>query len=150
MKRAGWNATRRNRNIGTSQQGHGNNNILDIPQPADTVKDFNERFESAEVSMFTLHRREIPVIVEQLKHEYFYPCTPADVLRILQYLPESDLEGFGVVIFRQPKQKEVILSSVWGRLLYSFAFKDDYYPALILEAMSPITTYRYPKVVGKK
>ncbi len=31
MQRPGWNATRRNRNIGTARQGHGQDNRMVIP-----------------------------------------------------------------------------------------------------------------------
>lgn len=40
------------------------------------------------------------------------------------------------MIFRQPKRKEEILSSVWGRLIYSYKFEDNYRPAIILEAIN--------------
>jgi hypothetical protein len=33
MRRAGWNPTRRNRNIGTAKSGHGLDNSLVIPSP---------------------------------------------------------------------------------------------------------------------
>ncbi len=145
MKRAGWNYTRRNRNIGISKQGYGKDNVLSIPQPADTLQDFYERFDEAEIHTISIRNTEIPVAVEQVKKGYFYSCTPADVQRILHQLPEHDLEGFGMIIFRQPKKKEVILSSVWGRLIYSLEFRHDYCPAIILEATPTITHYSYPK-----
>ena len=66
---------------------------------------------------------------------YYYSCTRFDVEKILNQLGEFDLEGFGIVIFRQPKKKESILSSVWGRLVYSYEFKDDYLPAVIIESV---------------
>lgn len=135
MKSSTWNPTKRNRNIGTSKQGHGQNNKLLIPQPFDTSKLFYERFNKPEINSIHVHGREIPVIVEQLNINHYYSCTPADVAVILDHLPQIDLEEFGVLVFRQPKKKEQILSPVWGRLIYSFEFRNKYYPAIILEAL---------------
>jgi hypothetical protein len=134
MRQSGWNQKRRNRNIGTSKQGHGKNNEFTIPQPADTLKYYYERFVEPEIKTIAVHGRDIPVVVEQLKNGYFYSCSPADVEYLLNQLPEKDLNGFGLLIFRQPKKKEVILSSVWGRLIYSVEFSGEYYPSIILEA----------------
>lgn len=136
---------RRNKNIGTAKQGFGQNNNLTIPQPLDTLKTFYERFTSVEMVSITVHSTKIPVIIEELKEGFYYSCTPYDVERILNHLPEEDLMDFGVLIFRQPKKKEQILSSVWGRLIYSFEYKDDYYPAIIIEAVDNIDHLSFPK-----
>ena len=64
---------------------------------------------------------------------------------MLNHLPEKDLEGFGVLIFRQPKKKELIHSSVWGRLIYSIEYKDDYLPSIILEAIPRRTEHHFTK-----
>lgn len=39
------------------------------------------------------------------------------------------------MIYRQPKRKEEILSPVWDRLIYSYDYKNEYYPAIILDAI---------------
>ncbi len=145
MRRPGWNPNKRNRNIGTTKQGHSRDNELTIPQPTDTLRSFYERFDGAQTSTFSLHGREIPVISENLKEGFYYSCTPADVEHILNHLPAEDLAEFGMVIFRQPKKKERILSPVWGRLIYSVEFKNDYYPAIILEALPDTGEYSFPK-----
>ena len=145
MNRSVRNPTKRNRNIGTSKQGHGLDNELSIPQPSDTLKFFYERFIEAETSTISVHDRELPVVVEKLKEGFFYSCTPADAELVLNQLPEEDLEGFGLLIFRQPKKKEQILSSVWGRLIYSVEFKDDYLPSIILEATPNYKKFTFPK-----
>ena len=58
--------TKRNKNIGTKKQGHGQDNRLTIPQPSDTSKYFYERFQEASVEYIQVHGREIPVIIEKL------------------------------------------------------------------------------------
>jgi hypothetical protein len=145
MRQSGWNKTRRNRNIGTSKQGHGKNNQLAIPQPADTLKFFYERFEETVIKTITVHGKEIQVVVEHLKKGYFYSCSPDDVEYLLNQLPQKDLNGLGLLIFRQPKKKEVILSSVWGRLIYSVEFKGEYYPTIMLEATPNRNELTFPK-----
>lgn len=144
MNRTGWNGTRRNRNIGTSKQGHGTDNKLSIPQPSDTLKNFYERFDDVEIQTIKVHKRDIPVIIEKLKEGYFYSCTPTDVEHILNQLPLEDLIDLGLIIFRQSKKKEEIISPVWGRLVYSMEFKGDYYPAIILEAVPITFQFKYP------
>lgn len=152
MKRAGWNPTKRNRNIGTSKQGYGSDNEFATPQPADTLLYYYERYEKAETSLIHSHGKDIPVIVEDLKKDYHYSCTAKDVERILNHLPEEDLHEFGLLIFRQPKRKEEILCPVWGRLVYSLEYKDDFYPAIIIEATPEQMKLRHPKkqTVGGK
>ncbi len=139
------NPIRRNRNIGTSRQGHGQNNKLAIPQPCDTFLWFYERLDSPKRLDIIVHGVKIRVLVELLKKGYSYSCTPHDVQRILNSIPKEDLEDIGYIVFRQPKKKEAILSSVWGRLIYCFEFEGIYGPAIIIEATPEWRTYSYPK-----
>ncbi|MGJ8654416.1 MAG: hypothetical protein ACSHX8_14240 [Opitutaceae bacterium] len=141
----GRNPTRRNRNIGTAKQGHGQNNKLTIPQPWDTDLSFYERIDSPKKQEIAIQGTKVTVITEALKKGYFYSCTSSDVQRILNHLPKDDLEDFEYIIFRQPKKKESILSAVWGRLIYSFEFEGAYGPAIIIEATPKWKTYTYPK-----
>ena len=90
MKISGRDQTKRNRNIGTSKQGHGKDDTFAIPQPADTSKFFYERFEDAQTEIVTIHNKEIPVIVETLKKGFYYSCTPKDVALLLNSLPDCN------------------------------------------------------------
>lgn len=141
----GWNPTRRNRNIGTAKQGHGQNNKLTIPQPRDTSRCFYERLDAPKKEEIVVHGSKIQVVTEKLKNGFSYSCTPSDVKRILNRLPKEDLEGLEYIVFRQPKKKESILSAVWGRLIYYFEFEGDYGPAIIIEATPAWKTFTYPK-----
>lgn len=49
-------------------------------------------------------------------------------------IPVVDYGNLRLIIFRQPKKKEEIISPVWGRLIYSYEFEGDYHPAIIIEA----------------
>ena len=39
------------------------------------------------------------------------------------------------IVLRQPKRKEQIISSVWGRLIYLYEFEKEDFPAIILESI---------------
>ncbi|HMH34529.1 MAG TPA: hypothetical protein VK543_15935 [Puia sp.] len=58
-----------------------------------------------------------------------------DIERIIENIPPSDYGSLRLIVLRQPKKKEAILSPVWGRLIYSYGFEKDYYPAIIIEAV---------------
>lgn len=141
----GWNPTRRNRNIGTAKQGHGQNNKLTIPQPWDTSRLFYERIDTPRKEEIVVHGHKIQVVTEKLKNGFSYSCTPNDVSRILNHLPKEDLGELRYIVFRQPKKKESILCPVWGRLVYFFEFEGDYGPAIIIEATPARMTFTYPK-----
>ena len=65
--RNGWNPVRRNRNFGTAKHGHGQDNELTIPQPADTLRSFYERLIDPVVGSIAVHKKAIPVLIEKLK-----------------------------------------------------------------------------------
>jgi hypothetical protein len=144
MKNPCQDKIKRNRNIGTSKQGHGQNNTFSIPQPWDTSKYFYERFQGINVDTIIVHGREITVVIEDLSVGYYYSFTPKEAQLVLDNLPKKDLISFGLLIFRQPKKKERILSSVWGRLVYSYEFRGDYLP-VIIEATPENKNFTFPK-----
>lgn len=139
------NPTRRNRNIGSSKQGHGHNNKLVIPQPGDTLLEYYERFQEYAISDIVVGKGKITVIKEKLKHGYYYSCTPQDAEKILSNLPPEDIAELKYIVFRQPKRKENVLQPVWGRLIYSLQFKNDCGAAIIIEAVNESEWYRFPK-----
>lgn len=145
MKFPGQDNTKRNRNIGTAKQGHGQNNMLSIPQPWDTTKFFYERFQGVNLETIIVHGRELTVVIEDLSEGYYYSFSAKEAEIILDNLPKKDLVDFGLLIFRQPKKKERILSSVWGRLIYSYEFRGEYLPAIIIEATPENKDFTFPK-----
>lgn len=144
MKKA-WNPTRRNRNIGTAKQGYGQDNKMCIPQPWDTDLTFYERLTKYEKYSIKAYGKKITVVVEELTKGFYYSCTGHDVERILNFLPDQDIKGLGLIVFRQPKKKERILSSVWGRLIYCMKFEKKYSPAIIIEAFPECDVYEFSK-----
>ena len=50
-----------------------------------------------------------------------------------------------MIILRQPKRREELLSPVWGRFIYSYDFEGEPQPAVILEAVNLNRHMRWPK-----
>ncbi|WP_341904888.1 hypothetical protein [Fluviicola taffensis] len=129
------NPTRRNRNIGTSKQGYGQSNKLIIPSPCETSKTFYERLDEYEKTTKVINGHEFIFVIEKTREYCQHACTVEDVERIVSNIPINDYGDLRLIIFRQPKRKETILSPVWGRLIYSFEFENDFHPAIIIEAV---------------
>lgn len=143
MKPAHRDTTKRNRNIGTAKQGHGQDNRLTIPDPLDSPFCFYERLTQCEKSSVVLHGKERTILVEELHEGYFYSCTPTEIIDILNALPEEDLTTLSYIVLRQPKKKEVTLSPVWGRSIFDFQSSGS--AAIILEAVPSYETLALPK-----
>jgi hypothetical protein len=130
-----WNPIRRNRNLGTSRQGHGQNNKLTIPRPCIVSKDFYERLDSYYKVERVINDHQFTFVIEATRHSCQHACSIMDIERIVENIPFNDYGDLKFIVFRQPKRKEEILSPVWGRLIYSFDFEDNFYPAIIIEAV---------------
>jgi hypothetical protein len=129
------NPTRRNRNIGTVKQGHGSSNKLTIPSPCVVSKDFYERLGSYEKVERLINGHAFLFIIEATRQSCNHACSIMDIERIIENIPPSDYGSLRLIVLRQPTKKEAILSPVWGRLIYSYGFEKDYYPAIIIEAV---------------
>lgn len=136
---------RRNRNIGTAKQGHGRNNRLVIPQPADSEQAFYERLERYRKVPRTILGKSFLFVVEETRPECVHACTVDDLTDVLARIPLEPLGELRLIVLRQPKRKEVILSSVWGRLQYGYEFEGATQPAIILEAIKPGDPFRWRK-----
>lgn len=130
------NPIRRNRNIGTTKQGHGKNNKFKIPSPYMISKTFYERLGQYSKIEKVINDHAFTFVIEETRASAVHACSVEDVERMIQYIPAPDYGRLKHIIFRQPKVKEELLSHVWGRLIYSYEFEGDFYPAIILEAIS--------------
>ncbi len=74
-------------------------------------------------------------IIEQPGVNNIHPCTVEDLDFLILHTPAKYFGKLKTIVLRQPKRKERLLSSVWGRLIYSYAFEEDYIPAIILESV---------------
>lgn len=134
MKRAGYNPTRRNRNIGTEKSGFGQDNRLVIPWAwADERVYYNRIVDPVEVKIKVGSLTKF-VIVEPPAQGFLHSCTIDDITQILQLLPVHHIRDIKVIVLRQPKRKERILSPVWGRLVYWTDVCGHSGPTVYLEA----------------
>ena len=129
------NPIRRNRNIGTSKQGHGQNNLFEIPYPASSGKSFHERLGNYTVVERVINDHTFRFIIEKTRKTSFHACSVDDVATIITHIPKKDYGELTFIIFRQPKRKEEIHNPAWGRLVYYYEFEGEYFPAIILEAI---------------
>jgi hypothetical protein len=123
---------RRNRNIGTVKQGHGQNNRMCIPYGGPL--DYTERLTEYKKITHVINGHEFIFIVEKTRADCYHACSVADVAFMLAHIPAEDYGDLRYIVFRQPKRKEEILSSVWGYLCYFYEFEGKGKPAVILEA----------------
>ncbi|MFC3157836.1 hypothetical protein SAMN05443633_104184 [Chryseobacterium arachidis] len=140
-----YNPFRRNRNIGTENQGFGQNNRLKISTPYGTLKSFYERIEKYQIEVRIINGHEFLFIIEETRQNCFHSCSVEDLAKIIQHIPKEDYGDLKFIILRQPKRKEEIISPVWGRLIYSFYFENEYFPAIILDSIDLNKKLVWPK-----
>lgn len=139
------NPTRRNRNIGTSKQGYGQDNKLVVPYPALEMKSFYERLSSYKTVVKEINGHSFTFIIEKTRDNSFHSCTVEDLANVLVHIPKQDYGELELIILRQPTRKEETLHPVWGRLIYSYEFEDDYYPAIIIESFDFEKSFKWTK-----
>jgi hypothetical protein len=130
--------TRRNRNIGTVKQGHGQDNRLTISKPyfwSGDYRHFTERLTHYEKFFRTANGRQFTFVVETPREDCYHACTVDDVAFMLFHIPPADYGDLRLIVFRQPKRKEEILFAAWGSLAYAYEFEGGYGPAILLEAI---------------
>lgn len=129
------NPIRRNRNIGTSKQGYKPQSKFQIPSSWYDSRAFYEKLGKTFKVIKDINGQKITFIVEATKKSSYHACTIEDIEKILWNISRKYYEGLTTIILRQPKAKEEIFSSVWGRLIYLYELENKCEPALILEAV---------------
>ena len=124
----------RNRNIGTAKQGYGKDNKLLIPRPAIVMRSFFERLTNYSKDFRTINGNHFQFVIEETRENSEHSCTVNDIAEILRHIKPSDYSRLNLIVLRQPKRKEEILNSVWGRLIYLYEFEKEVQPAIIIEA----------------
>jgi predicted SprT family Zn-dependent metalloprotease len=141
-----YNATRRNRNIGTTKQGFKKRNRFDIPcYYLHEDKIYWEKLTDYKKIERQINGWKFTFIVEKTKKNYFHACTIEDLETILQHIPSAYFHDLRTIILRQPKRTERIFSSVWGRLVFYYEFEDKGFPAIILESVKSGSRFRYSR-----
>ena len=113
-----YNPTRRNRNIGTSKQGHGQNNRMVIPQLFASHHGSTAQIGPHEKLVREVNGKRITFIVEHPNNEFLHACSVEDVIFMLSHIPSADLMWLDTFVFRQSTRKTRIINPAWGRLYY--------------------------------
>jgi hypothetical protein len=143
----GRDSTRRNRNIGTGKQGHGQNNRLVIPFKNHPIPTFY--FEN--LHNYQSIKRDIEIgvtvtfLVEETREDCFHACTVDDISYLLRFVPPADLEELDLIVLRQPKRKEEVLNTAWGRWVRYVEIDKHEGSAIFLEATSLSTPFHWSK-----
>ncbi len=133
--RSTWNPARRNKNIGTKKSGHGKDNKMVIPNRFRDSRAFWEHLNGYEATTRIINDNEINFFVEPTINNYKYHCTIDDIEYLLSFVPEDDIGILDLIVFRQPKSKEQIISPAWGRMDFRMDIGKDFYTAVIIEAI---------------
>ena len=133
--RGTWNPTRRNKNIGTKKSGHGRNNKMIIPKRFRDSRAFWEHLNGYVATTRTINDKEINFFIEPTINNYKYHCSVDDIAYLLSFVPEDDIDILDLIVFRQPKKKEQIISPVWGRVDFCMDIGKYFYTAIIIEAI---------------
>lgn len=134
MQRPGYNPTRRNRNIGTAKAGYGQDNRLVISAAWADDRIFYEKLVNPIEIQVTVQSVSLHILVEPPLSGFAHACTVDDVARVLEMTPVAHFEAIELIVLRQPKRKEQILSPCWGRLVYWADIGELSGPAIYLEA----------------
>lgn len=145
MMKPGHDATRRNRNIGTSKRGHGRNNRLTISICGPDAVCHYESLTAYKAVFREIHGRTVTFIVERTRTDSCHACTVDDIAYMLQHVAAEDLMGIDLVVLRQPKRKEEILSAVWGRLAFYVELGEHHGRAIFLETIDFAKPMRWSK-----
>jgi hypothetical protein len=143
--KAGHNATRRNRNIGTSKSGHGQNNRLAISICDPDAVYHYESLKSYRAIRRHIHHKPLTFVVEKTRADSYHACTVDDIAHLLQYIAPNDLEGIELIVLRQPKRKEEILNPLWGRVGFYVEIGKHRGRAIFIEAINLTKPMRWSK-----
>lgn len=139
---------RRSRNIGTSRQGHGQNNRLQIPESWRDMHIYYEKLQNPVIVKRFVCDKEYVFLIEPTLIDYTHSCTVDDIERMISLLPSDDVQNVDLIVLRQPTRKQKILSSVWGRL--AFFYETEHYSgtAIVLEAQKVDEPLEWSKSVN--
>ena len=143
--RAGRDPRRRNRNIGTAKQGHGQNNRMTIPEAWADGRMYYERLKEPVILVRGVWAHSIAFLVEPTHRGCVHACTVDDVVRMLEYLPQAHVIAIKTVVLRQPTRKQGILNPCWGRLVYWANIGRYSGTTIFLEAQEPDGGLRWNK-----
>lgn len=146
--RPGFNPTRRNRNIGTSRAGRGQDNRHVIPVCDHKAFAHYECLRGYRSATRRVGGQSITFIVETVRPGSCHACTVDDVVRVLEQVPLQDLDGIELIVMRQPTRKEEILAPVWGWLAFFARIDQHEGRTIFLESVPFDQTIKWSKSVS--
>lgn len=148
---SGRNPTRRNRNLGTPKQGHGQDNRAGVPRCwLNSVLTW-KRTPGHEVVTRRVWGRELPFVVEHTRADCAHASTVDDIAALLGMLPKrhvnnfEDILGIQGVVLRQPTRREQTHRPVWARLGYAVDVGPLSGPVIYLEAQAFPLAYNWTR-----
>lgn len=139
-----YNPIRRNRNIGTKNQGLGNENLFKDELGFSAVNHF-DKLNVDKVEKVKIKGKEFTFIQEKLKKDYDYYVSIDDLVDLMQKINIKYFSLLKFIVFAQPPKKEEILQKAWGRFLYSMKFRGEYSPAIVLNAININKKFKWSK-----
>lgn len=82
-----------------------------------------------------INGRLFTFLVECLKRHFVYLCTIDEVADILRAVPQADIEGLELCVFRQPEEGEEPRNCCWGAYTPEFQYHGRRVPAVMLDAV---------------
>lgn len=145
----GRNPTRRNRNIGTSKQGHGKDNRMVIPDRFSAYDPYELDFDSAILVQGELEHPGLRIYIEPVSQGFAHCCTPSEIVAVVAALPHEFTTRLHVVL-HQPTHKRQTLRPVWGRMLYLAGIRGHDAPTIMISAQKPEEPLRWSKKLGPR
>ena len=152
--RSTYNSLRRNRNIGTAKQGHGQKNAFTIPLVCHAERIWWENLGQHRIVNRNVGPFDLSFVIEKTRQDCVHACTVEDVCRVLSLVSPSDLVSLKTFVFRQPTRKQWQVSPAWGRLAYSADLGlmgkrvRRQGPAILLEAVNPEKAWSWGRDLG--
>jgi hypothetical protein len=142
------NPSRRSRNIGKAKQGYGQNNRLVIPTRLHpSWISFTENLNDYTSQIRLIHINPIAFLTEKPRVGCFHACSVEEIEQILLRISAEDLDGLELIVLRQPKRKEEILSPVWGRYIPYLQIGKFNGSAIVLESLDLSRPLRWKKPI---
>jgi len=135
---------RRNRNIGTSKSGRGQDNKNVVPDRWSDLTIYWQKLDSPITVQKQVQGSVVTFIIEPTLEGCFHSCTIEDVCGVLELVPIQHLQGIELIILRQPTRRQQILAPVWGRLGYWNEIVGLSGPGIYLEAQRFPRTESWP------
>jgi len=145
MNKNTFNPIRRNRNIGTSKSGYGQNNSMRIPESWHDDRKFWSKVNNPVFVNIEIAEKNFTIIVEPVKSGFVHHVTPWDIEYLLSHVGEQSLDDLSAIVLRQPKKKENVIEPVWGRYLWLGEIGKHHGPMIIIEAQKENMTMRWSK-----